>query len=376
MHDWSRPPSTPRDGSCVWRPALHALSSESERARLAGLLASDPAIEIVDLVWPQLLDLARVREPGRAPAGDELAVVRSLVPDADLGRYGVAVHYPWARRVVRIVEEEHFIEIRTNRNRDKIRTSEQQALRDKKVGIVGVSVGKAVALTIALERSAGEIRLADFDRIDLSNLNRLRCSLYDLGLPKVVVTAREIAELDPFLSVRCFPGGLQPDTIDDFFTGGGVLDAVIEECDAIDVKLQVREIASKLHIPVVMDTSDRGMLDVERFDLEPDRPPFHGRLQGVTSAMLRELSPAERVDYVLRIVGADTMSARLRSSMPEIGRSLVTWPQLATAVAHGGAAAAEVVRRIFLGQPAPSGRYFVDLQELTGGPSSLADAGS
>jgi hypothetical protein len=31
-----------------------------------------------------------------------------------------------------------------------------------------------------------------------------------------------------------------------------------------------------------METSDRGVLDVERFDLEPDRPIFHGLLPGCT----------------------------------------------------------------------------------------------
>ena len=86
--------------------------------------------------------------------------------------------------------------------------------------------------------------------------------------------------------------------------------------------------------------------------------------------LAEKLSAAEKLPYVLRIIGTDPMSTRLKSSMAEVGRSLVSWPQLAPAVTHGGAAATDIVRRILLGQPAPSGRYFVDLQELTGGPRS------
>lgn len=41
----------------------------------------------------------------------------------------------------------------------------------------------------------------------------------------------------------------------------------------------------------IMDTSDRGLLDVERFDLEPNRPPFHGLAgQSIDSSKLKGLS--------------------------------------------------------------------------------------
>ena len=47
----------------------------------------------------------------------------------------------------------------------------------------------------------GEIRLADFDEIDLSNLNRVRTHLINIGINKAVIVAREIAEIDPYLKV-------------------------------------------------------------------------------------------------------------------------------------------------------------------------------
>ena len=66
--------------------------------------------------------------------------------------------------------------------------------------------------------------------------------------------------------------------MDDFFTKSGQLDLLIEECDSLEVKIRARIKARSLGIPVLMDTSDRGMVDIERFDLEPDRPIFHGFL--------------------------------------------------------------------------------------------------
>ena len=123
------------------------------------------------------------------------------------------------------------------------------------------------------------------------------------------------------------------------------LDLVIEECDSLDVKLLVREAARDRRIPVVMQTSDRGVLDVERFDLEPERPIFHGLLPGVHSSDLAGLSLEAKAPYVLRMMGAADVSSRGAASLLEVGRTITAWPQLASEVTLGGATAAAVVRR-------------------------------
>jgi hypothetical protein len=51
-----------------------------------------------------------------------------------------------------------------DRNRNKISSAEQARLSGLKIGVVGLSVGHAIAHTLALERLCGELRLADFDR--------------------------------------------------------------------------------------------------------------------------------------------------------------------------------------------------------------------
>src|SRR5690606_36891863 len=105
-----------------------------------------------------------------------------------------------------------------------------------------------------------------------------------------VIVAREIAETDAFLKVEIFPEGLQDDNIDAFIHEGGKLDLIIEECDSLNIKVLTRLKARENGIPVVMDTSDRGMLDIERFDLEPDRPVFHGLVPEETLKNLKDLT--------------------------------------------------------------------------------------
>lgn len=353
------------DKNMSWRPQFFRLTEARDQQNLAVLLQSEAGIKVFDSLPTQLRDLIRTRHPAHKFSAQELdrmtcEYLHGWKPE----EYGVWVYYPWSKRLVHLLDEAEFVELRTNRNHYKITPHEQTALATKRIGVVGLSVGQSVAVTMALERSFGELRLADFDTLDLSNLNRLRAGVHHLTVPKVYVTAREIAEIDPFLKVTCFPAGVTEENYEEFLLAGGKLDVLVEECDSLDVKVQLRYEARRYGIPVVMDTSDRGLIDVERFDLEPTRPIFHGLVGDLNPTCLRGLTTEEKVPYVLQIIGADTMSTRLRASLIEVEQTISTWPQLASSVAHGGAAAADVVRRICLGQMRSSGRYFADLETI------------
>jgi molybdopterin/thiamine biosynthesis adenylyltransferase/nitroreductase/GNAT superfamily N-acetyltransferase len=358
------PPPLP--ASSTWRPLLFRLGSQTDRLGLAECLARDGAfVRVHDTLHLQLRDLLKTRHPSVKLSTDELGVLvdRYLGP-VPPEEYGVWVYYPWSGKLVHLLDRPEFVELRTNRNRNKITAAEQAVLATKRIGVVGLSVGQSVALALALERSCGELRLADFDTLDLSNLNRLRATVHDLGVPKVYVTARQIAELDPYLDVNIYSDGVTAENIELFLFHGGRLDIIVEECDSIDIKVLIREQARHHGIPVVMDTSDRGMLDIERFDLEPGRPIFHGLAPGLSAAALRGLTTEQKLPFVLRITDVNTLSDRLRASMVEIEQTITTWPQLGADVVHGGAAAALACRRIGLGQLSESGRYLLDLDDF------------
>ncbi|MBY6678478.1 Rv1355c family protein [Rhodococcus sp. BP-332] len=278
------------------------------------------------------------------------------------------VHYPWRRSLVRVLGPRGFRLLRLDRNRNKITVGEQDAARRLRVGVVGLSVGHAVAHTLALEGLCGELRLADFDDLDLSNLNRVPASVFDLGVNKAVLAARRIAELDPYLEVTTFPTGIDEATTDAFLAD---LDIVVEECDSIDAKVLVRQECRRRGIPVIMETSDGGVLDIERYDLEPDRPYFHGLLGDVDAAAVAGMTPREKAPLAGRILEMERITPRMAASLPDIGTTLSTWPQLGSDVALGGASVAAVVRLFGRGTPPPSGRVRVGLEAII--ESTLVD---
>ncbi|QNK82065.1 Rv1355c family protein [Nakamurella sp. PAMC28650] len=270
------------------------------------------------------------------------------------------VHYSWRSCLVLLPGPDAFRRLRSDRNRNKITSSEQVSFRRLKIGVVGLSVGHAIAHTLALEGLCGQLRLADFDSIELSNLNRIPGSVFDVGVNKAVVAARRIAELDPYLDVQVFAEGLTEQSMAGFFDG---LDLVVEECDSLDMKVRIRQEARRRRIPLLMETSDRGLFDVERYDQEPGRSLFHGLLGDIDPQTLHGLSTRDKAPHVMRILQAQELSARMAASMVEIDRTLSTWPQLGGDIQLGAAMVATAVRRFGRDEHLPSGRIRVDLEE-------------
>jgi molybdopterin/thiamine biosynthesis adenylyltransferase len=318
-------------------------------------------LEIHDQIESQLCDLIKLLYPKKPLTDAEYRHhIEAKLNGIDPANYGNWVYYPWRRSLVHLLPQEEFVRIRTIRNAYKITFEEQAKLATKKVGIIGLSVGQSAALAVAIERAAGEIRIADFDTLELSNLNRIRSSVINLGLPKTHMVAREIAELDPYLPVRVFEEGINEHNIEAFLMADSPLDLLIEECDSVDIKVLAREHARRHRIPVLMDTSDRGMIDVERYDLDPNYPILHGLIDpSVDFAFLKTLKTSEeKLPYIAPILGIDTMSIRLRASALEVGQSISTWPQLGGDVMHGGALCVHHAKEILLGRSIKNFRSF------------------
>jgi molybdopterin/thiamine biosynthesis adenylyltransferase len=309
-------------------------------------LRNEPGVEVVDHVDRQR---------------DELRQLLPSPPPELLAEPTRWAFYPWRRAVVSVLGPRAFRRVRLDRNRNLVTSGELEQLGRIHVGVVGLSVGHAIAYTLAAQGMCGALCLADFDELDLSNLNRVPATVFDLGVNKAVVAARRIAELDPYLPVTVVPSGITPDTIEEFVAG---LDILIEECDSLDAKVLIREVARARRVPVLMATSDRGLIDVERFDVEPARPVLHGLLGDVDAARLRDLERTDRLPYSLRLVDATQVSGRMAASLIEVGKTLSTWPQLSSEVGLNASVVVEAVRRIGLREKLPSGRARIDVGDL------------
>ncbi|MCF2487962.1 Rv1355c family protein [Dyadobacter sp. CY347] len=354
----------------IYKPIFIFKEQSADKQKFNAVISDYQQKTILDLFPSQMKELIKIQNPRKRLTSAELDEnYDEWIAGKDPDLLGSWIYYPWSNRVLHILSEIDFVTLRTSRNHYKITPEEQTKLSKRRIGIIGLSVGHAVALSVATERICGTLKLADFDTIELSNLNRIKTGLHNIGVNKSIVTAREIAEIDPYLDIQCYPDGITEHNITSFLTEGGKLDIMVDECDDLEVKISARQMAKSFQIPVVMETSDRGMLDVERFDREADRPILHGMLASIPPEKLKNISPADRFPLVMRIIDAMNTSTRGRASLLEIGQTISTWPQLASAVTLGGGVVTDVCRRILLDQFTDSGRYYVDLEHLIGNKS-------
>lgn len=345
-----------------FKPIVFKLSNHNDISKFEQFLSHHSSLKLVDTLHQQIRELAKLSYPQKALSeGEYKDFTDNYLKAQHPHLAGNWCYYPWLNTLVHLLSKDDFIKIRTNRNQLKITPEEQSILQEKTIGVIGLSVGQAIAITAVMERICGKIKLADFDTVDLSNLNRLRTGVQHLGEPKVILAAREIAEIDPYIEVEIHNQGISSTNIDDFIQDLSVL---IEVCDDMPTKINSRITARKYGIPVVMDTNDRGMVDVERFDLEPERPILHGLVDESQLKQLDKLTPEARLKLVMDIVSFPSTSTRLKASMEQIGKTITTWPQLASSIMLGAGATVDCCRRILLNQTHQSGRYYIDLDIL------------
>lgn len=168
-----------------YRPFFFRLHQKEDAEAFNAFMQKQPAISLYNTIDEQLKDLIKGRNPNKTlEATDYARLIKAHLAGEEIRNYGVWVYYPWSRRMVHLLDKAEFAEVRTLRNLYKITDDEQHVLGTKKIGIVGLSVGQSIALTLAIERICGELRLADFDRLELSNMNRIRSGVHNLGVPK------------------------------------------------------------------------------------------------------------------------------------------------------------------------------------------------
>ena len=351
------------------KPTVLQLQADDRPESLLDLLSRHPVRRFVDAYHQMLEDLFNARHPDAKGAQDIDArfddFLRSEVGSTELQWWmGAWIYYPWDEVLVRSLPNDGHHELRTARNRGLFDDKAMESYRQLVVGVMGQSVGASIAMTITLEGGADSMKIGDFDVLSASNLNRIRASIADIGLNKTVLTARQIYALNPFAQLTLFKSGLNEGNLEDFLTDTPKLDVVVEEVDDMPAKIRVRLFARKHRIPVVMATNlDRTIvLDVERFDTEPERPIFHGRIGDNPERLLEhELSPNERFDLMYAIAGKEIMPdsiLRMESALKE--RRLDRPSQLGGTVSACGAIVSDVLRDLASGQDVPSGRRTFD----------------
>lgn len=321
-------------------------------------LKEDKRIFIVDEITEQIRELELVKNPKLLVTPDKIDFNKKINT--------VWVYYPWKNTLVHCLNENDFHGLRTSRNKNIITRDEQKKFEKFRIGIVGLNVGNPGAICLALEGNI-KMKLTDNDVLSLSNLNRFRAGLPDLGLNKAVLTARQIWEIDPFADLAVFDKGISPDNIEKFLLEPKI-DILVEEMDNLPLKIKIRELARQNKVPVVMVTGNgpNVIIDIERFDLEPKLPLMSGCLRKfvIDGIKFGPKTFHEKIKLARDFMGVQYLHPRLAESFKLVGSKLAGIPQIAESSFLRGAAISYFVRGIATGTKISSGRYNFKLDSL------------
>lgn len=126
-------------------------------------------------------------------------------------------------------EDDGYYRERTDRNIGWITWEEQEMLRNSVVGIAGCGGMGAQLAEKFLRLGIGEIRIADIEVFDVSNINRqFAATRFTVGKSKAFETAKMLRGITDDFTLVVYPQGIVPETVDHF------LDCCDVVCDEIE----------------------------------------------------------------------------------------------------------------------------------------------
>lgn len=315
----------------------------------------DSKIERIDMSEFYIKDLFEIRHPMyyKKNCEIEFATFKKDLLDSD---EWIWVFYPWLNKAFKLPKESNFFEVFTSRNKPLISFVEQENFYHYRVGVIGLSVGQSIVLNLVRSGGAKNLKIADFDTISPSNLNRLQSGIQSIGSFKTAEVVEKILEINPYLKITEYVEGLTPENCNDFMSN---LDVVIDACDNFAVKLLIRECARSNKIPVIMatDVGDGSLIDIERYDLNKNIEPFGGRHKKISN-------PNDFLKAAVTIISPENIPLALQDRFLEIGKTTPTHPQLANSVFFSATLISYIVRSLSNKKELVDSRVFIDYNEL------------
>lgn len=347
------------------KPLIFNLTNLADQTSLTKLFEQDKIKDVVDNYGEQSGELALVKDPSLILNKQENSSVKEEDGQIEDGNW---IYYPWNEILIHALPQDDYELLRLSRNNNFITTTEQATIKKLTIGIAGLNVGNPGAICLAQE-GFEHLKLADLDILSLSNLNRFRAGLSDVELDKTTITARDIYEINPYVDLELYDKGIQPYNIDKFLLEPKI-DLLIEEMDNLKLKIEIREKARALKIPVLMVTGNGSnvIIDIERYDLDNSTALLNGKLKPEVTDRIAKVGPTtdfrEKMALARDFMGGENLVKELRESFDRVGIDLAGIPQLAEATFLRGATLAYFARKILISRDIPSGRYRLELDQV------------
>ncbi len=160
-------------------------------------------------------------------------------------------------------------------------------LKNKKVLVIGVGGVGGYAVEALARCGIGNITIVDYDKVDISNINRQIIALHStIGLFKVEVLKKRILDINPNCSVETFSCFYDEKTTDLIFNKD--YDYILDCCDSLKSKeLLIRE-ANKRNIKIISSMGAGFKFDPSKIQIEKLKNTSYDKLARILRYNLKD----------------------------------------------------------------------------------------
>lgn len=207
----------------------------------------------------------------------------------------------------------------------KFDVSGQLALANSRVLIVGLGgLGSPVAMYLAAA-GVGQLDLADFDQVDLSNLQRqIAHTETSIGLLKVDSAEQSVKALNSNINVHCYRDALTDEAL---LKAVSKADVVVDCTDNFSTRFEINRACYELKKPLVSGAAIRMEGQISVFDLRDQDNPCYQCLYPELSEEQLTCSESGVISPLVGLIGSfqalETIKVIANLGQPLIGKVLV-----------------------------------------------------
>ena len=139
-------------------------------------------------------------------------------------------------------------------------------IQDKHILLIGVGGVGSAALETLVRSGFQNIQIIDYDKVDISNLNRqLITDMSNIGELKVNAAYKRMKLINPDINLSCQAVKLTEDNLITILDSG--FDYVIDACDDIDIKFELIKLSLKMDFKLIESMGTAKKIDPSKLSI-------------------------------------------------------------------------------------------------------------
>lgn len=178
-----------------------------------------------------------------------------------------------------------------------IGTEKFEYLQNKKVLIIGCGGVGGYALETLIRSGINNIDIVEFDKIDITNLNRqIITNIENIGLSKAVEAKKRALSINPNININIFEVFLDENNINEILSNN--YDYIIDACDTVNTKMEIIKYCVNKNIKFISCMGTAKKIDPTKLEITTLDKTNYDPLAKVIRKKVKELKINKKINVI------------------------------------------------------------------------------